>query len=188
MPYLNHIVCKINDALSKTVLKNGLIEGIAYQVTKKTDTGDQLFPAIYGGGLVERYIGIDDANSIIVYHRQIRNSYTKNQLIPNRYRQSTQMAMIVYAKKELLQVQTPDALESLIITTFPTRYQSHELSELSGLDDVNISITGSEMNPATVFAGEYRNVPFRLSADEIYFAVSYLLDLQFDNSCINICP
>lgn len=187
MPFINQIICKINNSLSTTSLTAGLIDGIAYQVTKKTDAGDQLFPAVFEGGLVEKYIGIDDSNSTIVYHRQIRNSYTKNQQIPNRYRQTTQMLMVVYANKNLLQVQTPDALESLIIKSFPTRLQGSQLEGLEGLDDVNISVTGSEMNPATVFSGEYRNVPYRLSPDEIYFSISYVLDFQFDNNCLDEC-
>lgn len=187
MPFLSQIVCKINNTLSTTSLTAGLIDGIAYQVTRKTDAGDQLFPAIFDGGLVEKYIGIDDSNSTIVYHRQIRNTYRKNQQIPNRYTQTTQMLMVVYGNKNLLQVQTPDALESLIIKSFPTRFEPEQLTGLEGLDDVNVSVVGSEMNPATVFAGEYRNVPYRLSPDEIYFSISYTLDIQFDNNCLEEC-
>lgn len=187
MPFLTQIVCKINNTLSVNSLKAGLIDGIAYQVTKKIDTGDQLFPAIFDGGLVEKYIGIDDSSSTIIYHRHIRNAYRKNPQIPNRYIQTAQMLMVVYANKNLLQVQTPDALESLIIKSFPTRFEPPQLIGLEGLDDVNISVIGSEMNPVTVFGGEYRNVPYRLSPDEIYFSVSYQLDIQFDNSCLDEC-
>lgn len=183
MPFLNKIVCKVNEALFTDALKAGVLEGIAYQVVKKTDSGDQLFPAIYGGGLVEKYIGIDDASSTIVYHRHLRNTYVKNPQIPNRYTQTAQMILVVYANKNLLQVQTPDEVEGLIIRNFPTRYEPQQLTEIEGVDNVNVSVTGSEMNPATVFGIEYRNVPYRISADEIYFSVSYTLEIQFDNNC-----
>ena len=35
MPYLSNIVCKLNDGIKRSALKNGLIDGIAYQVVRK---------------------------------------------------------------------------------------------------------------------------------------------------------
>lgn len=186
MPFLNQIVCKINAALPSG-LSAGLIDGIAYPVIKKTDTGDQLYPAIFDGSAVEKYIGIDDANSNIIYHRQIRNAYSKNAQAETRIIQSVQMLMVVYVKRELIDNATPDYVESLIIGAFPSRYESAQLTGLTGLDWVNVTVTGSEMNPRNVFGGEYQNVPYRLSPDEIYFSISYRLDIQFDKNCLEPC-
>lgn len=181
MPYLNNIVCKINNSLLATPLRDGILEGIAFQVTRKVDSGEQLFPATGDG----KDVSIDDSKKTVVYHRHIRNSYRKDLQMETHYTQTVQMLMVVYANKNL--IENADSLESLIIQAFPVRYEQPNIPDLTGVFNINVSVISSEMNPVTVFAGEYRNVPYRLSTDDIYFSLSYTLEIKFDNTCLDVC-
>lgn len=181
MPYLNNIVCKLNEGLKRSALKNGFIDTIAYQVVKKSDEGDQIFPAIYNGGNAE-YIGIDDSNPVIVYHRLLRNAYRKSTTYNDRFVQTAQMVMVVYANYQQVNA-TPDRVEALVIRYLPTQFAAEDL-DLAGMNFVNVQILGSDMNPRNVWATEYANVPYRIGIEQIYFSITYNLEIQFDITCL----
>lgn len=181
MPYLNEIVCLINNSF--TSFEKGERHGIAYQATKKTDSGEQLFP-VYLLNNEPKYIGIDDSKSSILYHRIVRTTYARDRLNDTRYTASVQMLLVVYGKNMDMRAEN---VEALLLSQFPDSYQNAALTGYTGLNSVRVQFTSTDMNPVSVFGGEYRNVPYRIAPEDVYFSVSYTIEMQFDKACVDIC-
>ena len=92
------------------------------------------------------------------------------------------MVMVVYANYQQVNA-TPDQAEAQVIRYFPTQFSAEDFS-LDGMNFVNVQIVGSDMNPRNVWATEYANVPYRIGVEQIYFSITYNLEIQFDITCL----
>jgi hypothetical protein len=181
MPYLNQIVAALNRELRQVTSLQGRYGGIAYQVQRELDTS-QIWPALFEEGKVEQYIGLDDTDNAVIYHRILSNTYGRDKNYPNTYTSATQMVMIVYVRRGATKL-TPDQAEALIISGIP---QTITLTT-QGLKHVSINVGNTNMNPLEVFPTEYRNVPYRLPADGILLSFRYTINAIFDKNCLSNC-
>lgn len=193
MPYLNEIIGRFNSELKANSLTDarfagGLFGGIAYQVTRETTDGDQIFPALFNNGEVERYIGVDDTFPLIVYHRVLNNSYSQDTKYTDTYVSTTNMVMVVYAKRSKVNL-TPDQVEAMIVGGFPQFIKTGTLEAmgLDGMMNVQFIPGTTTLNPLEVFAGEYKNVAYRLGADEVLFSIRYTILTTFNKDCLTNC-
>lgn len=196
MPYISNIVDWINVQLKANALKdarfqlgtlNGLAQLIPYSEAGK-DTITKFSPAIPG---TKKLIVPEDKQSIIAYHRLIRNSYSTAQ-------QSAQfgngnsltacisdMLMIVMADSERLKLSQPE-LEALIVQGLP---QAMPKADKEPLQLINVLVSNYESNFETIqiYNQEYRGVVFNAVPSFFMIGIKYRIEATFKKGCFQIC-
>ena len=201
MPFLNQQIQIINNALTGAALSDarfqaGRFEAIAVDVSRKdANTGSiQTFPAVMDKNYEAQEITVDDTYPIIIYHKILSKAYAfdKNPTGPNQYgdsnryvNETTSVKMVVYGKYAPLKL-TREQLEALITSNFPDSIAPVTIQPLK-LDNMVVTLKGSDLNSARVWQEEYKGIPLYLAPEDILFSVMYSIDTRFRKGCINIC-
>ena len=201
MPFLNQQIEIINSVLKSVSLADarfatGRFEAIAVDVSRKdADTGAiTTFPAVMDKNYEAQEITVDDAYPIIIYHKILSKAYVfdKNPTGPNQYgdgnryvNETTQVKMVVYGKYATLKL-TREQLEALITSNFPDNISPVSIQPLK-LDNMVVTLKGSDLNSARVWQEEYKGIPLYLAPEDILFSINYSIDTRFRKGCINIC-
>jgi hypothetical protein len=199
MPFLNQQIQIVNNGLLNLALKDarfqaGRFETIAVDVSRKdADTGAiQTFPAVMDKNYEAQEITVDDTYPIIIYHKILSKSYVAEKVPTgqfgdgNRYvNETTSVKMVVYGKYAALKL-TREQLEALITSNFPDNISPVTIQPLK-LDNMAVTLKGSDLNSARVWQEEYKGIPLFLAPEDILFSVMYSIDTRFRKGCINIC-
>jgi hypothetical protein len=194
MPFLNEQIGFVNASLQSTALADarfsaGRFEGIAVDVSRKTDSGIETFPAVMDQNYEAQPITVDDTYSIIIYHKVNNKTYAQEKSEfgdRNIYMIETlQVKMVVYGKYAALKL-TKEELESLITSNFPDNIPASNLAPLK-LDNMLVTLKGSNLNSSAVFNEEYKGIPLFLAPEDILFSVNYNVDTKYRKGCISIC-
>jgi len=181
---LNDFVSAINDHFSGLV--PGIkVYGIARSIVRRTGTVVETLPGIvsYKGEI--EYVGIDDVNSVRIYHKSVsisttqRNNGSGNNIgdIVNTYG----MAMFVYLDRAKLNL---DAEEFFLYlqANMPDNVKADPFAYIS------FRLTNVNLNPEQVFAAEYRGIEFSLPAEKTFFQVNYTIETVLKKQCFATCP
>jgi hypothetical protein len=201
MPFLTQQIEIINQALLNLALndarfKSGRFETIAYDVSRKdADTGAiTTFPAVMDANYEAQEITVDDTYPIIIYHKILSKAYAfdKAPTGPNQYgdgnryvNETTSVKMVVYGKYASLKL-TREQLEALITSNFPDSIAPVTIQPIK-LDNMVVTLKGSDLNSARVWQEEYKGIPLYLAPEDMLFSINYSIDTRFRKGCINIC-
>ncbi len=194
MPFVNEQIQIVNDSLQKLALSDarfssGRYEGIAVDVSRKTDTGIETFPAIMDANYEAQPISVDDTYPIIIYHKITSKAYAKEKGQYGDFEinviETSNVKMVVYGKYAALKL-TREQLEALITSNFPDQIATALIAPLK-LDNMTVNLKSSNLNSAQVFTEEYKGIPLFLAPEDILFSVAYTIDTRFRKGCIKIC-
>jgi hypothetical protein len=201
MPFLSEQIEIINSSLQSLALSDarfssGRFEAIAVDVSRKdADTGAiTTFPAVMDKNYEAQEITVDDTYPIIIYHKILSKEYAfdKAPAGPNQYgdgnryiTETASVKMVVYGKYAALKL-TREQLEALITSNFPDSIAPVSIQPLK-LDNMVVTLKGSDLNSARVWQEEYKGIPLFLAPEDILFSIMYSIDTRFRKGCINIC-
>jgi hypothetical protein len=196
MPFIDKQVEILNASLVSGLFGHkrfggGVVHGLANIINEAaTDTDDaKSFPVVYNENEEPKPVGVDDTYTLIVYHRATGQSFdTPDTSFGDGFgevKQTTSMVMVVYGSRTRLKL-SPETLAGLIILAMPNFYGKTELIG-SHLDTLFVEVTGSDLEPLSVFGAEFNGVDFSISPDEFMFKIEYSLKCEYRKTCLNIC-
>ncbi|MER3499784.1 MAG: hypothetical protein C4308_14760 [Chitinophagaceae bacterium] len=152
---------------------------------QKNDT-DQIFPVAFTKNGKGKYLGADDIQSIITYHkvnnftvsRESRLGYGDSR---GRIKNTYNMKLIVFLKRDITKVE-PDELALYIQNKLPEC-----TSSTNGIRLV-YNIGEVILNDRQVFDMEYKNVPYFVKPEHALMAINYTIESTFDTNCFNLIP
>ena len=196
MPFLKQQIDIINAKISEAALADkrfdgSQINGLASLANYKE--GDKVLtaPVIMDNNYEPKWVGLDDTFPAIIYHRAVGVSYSQINNSSqfgrgvNKLQQTCDMLMIVFGKYERLKL-TSEQFEALIAASFPDLVEQELIAPFK-LDSMLVTLVGSNLVGAQVYAGEYGGLPVYISAEDILFSVRYRIETQFRKNCFAIC-
>lgn len=161
------------------------VYGLAQTVIRVQGSEQDALP-----GLVERngeikYVGIDDVDSIIIYHKL--NGLTSTQQNkgigdrPGDVKNNYNMSAIAYWDRKRYN-KMPDEFMMIIQSRIP--------SIVTGLDKIKtlmIKPTGAVTNSIQVFSQEYNGTKFNLPSNANLMRIDYTIETTFNPDCLKEC-
>lgn len=185
MRYLNDIACSINDGLSANLPYHKLLAG----VTNSAKRGKDLFPAYVDNHGEMRYLGPDDDQDIIIYHKVNTIRFGKTGTAWGNGKQLeqhvAQMSMIVFGRRDKI-LMTADELAVMVQSVFPERLTNEALSNLN-FKSVSFKATDVNINSLQVFAEEFPSTEYFLKPEQFLFRFNYLIESIFLKGCFKTC-
>lgn len=192
MPILNDIVQQINEGLTSTLFSQSKrfsgskLYGICEQAVK-TGRQKEEFPSIVDLAGDGKYVGIDDKQNLIIYHRKqnlsisddtVNKGYGDN---PAGSINTYSMVMVVYMNRKKLNMEA-DELVVYLQKHFPYTLENKNFTYLSA------SIDSVILNTQQVFRTEYTNVNYFMKPEHALIAISYTIEGKPNLACFNRCP
>jgi len=193
MPYVKEQIDIINTALETGTLKDKRFSGSRYManvrdITTSLDGGNIVEPAAVNEYAQATKATPNDDYPLCIYHRVNNTIYNDNieQYGDNNplLDQLLDCSMIVYGKVTRLNL-TPEMLEAVIVSGFPTAIKSTIFPY--GLLMMTVSVKSSTTDQQAIWNQEYKNVPLSLSQEDIYIKVNYLITSRYKKDCVAIC-
>src|SRR6476620_300376 len=173
---LRKAINEINASLSK-VFKGMKLYGLAQTAYRQNGDQQDKFPQIVDLDGEGKYVGIDDTDPIIIYHRNtglitgrtIRQGYGDGfSDLVNTY----QMAMIIFQSQELTKL-FPEELFLYLQANFPEDIKSHPYKTIF------IRTTNVILNSQQIFSAEYAGANFLLPAEKSLLQINYTIESTF---------
>lgn len=197
MPFLKQQIEIINAELRGEVLsdkrfQSGRFESIAVDVSRlNANGGIETFPAIMSSNYEAQEIVVNDTYPVIIYHKVLNKAYANSPAAGNYGDGNRHMVekvdakMVVYGKYAALKL-SAEQLEALLATGFPDAIAKTKIAPLK-LDNMSVTLTGSNLNAAAVFQEEYKGFDLFLAPEDILFSMRYSIESRFRKGCFNIC-
>lgn len=182
---IDALLCLLNDRLKVANVNyaGGQYYGIAYPVSRTWEGKQQVFPTVIQGE-EPKFIAIDDAYPITVYHRILGKTFTQGQFddqIAN-----VQMSLVVFGVQKRLK-QFAEEVESQLISIFPDSFTQEEIQPFEGILGVRFRLSSTVFDPMVLFQREYRGVEYPVSSEFVYFAINYNIEIRFKKGCLDNC-
>ena len=192
MSYIATIVNFINAQLEAGFLKcsaydDKKVVGLA-QILPRMQEENKLeyVPSVVDNEGNAEYIGPEDDNDIIIYHRctgitvgkAILKTFGDNKPMDSNI---AKMCLVVFGRRDHLQM-TNYELAIYIQAAFPEAATKEILGELQ-FRAANINISEIILNDLQVFSEEFTNVVFFLKPDQFLFKVNYTIESAFLKAC-----
>lgn len=173
-------------AVLGTAFTGARVYGLAQSVVRSTGDGDQILPAVVDLSGEEKYVGLDDAGSVTIYHKAntIAVSEKSNSGYGDRRAFKTYLygnTMIVFLDRQATKLLPEDFILFL-------EANLEDNLKMENYRSVIIRIQNIILNSAQVFDSEYKNVPNRINPRYSLFAINYQIESVFDKSCFATCP
>lgn len=189
MPFQHEQIELINNSikssLNDTRFAGTYWGGIAKDVYRKSEGKESVHPGAIGVDGKEYYYGIDDKYPMIVYHKILTNSYAyaerqfgeqgKHRIV----RSNVKMVIASFQNRIRL---TANQLEAVISVNFPATVSTTDLNI-----ETRIILDGSDMRQRKVFNEEYQGIEYFLGVEHILFSISYTIETNYKQGCIDIC-
>lgn len=196
MPFLKQQIEIINSKLLASVFADkrfgGMsLNGLASLANYKAGEDTRTAPVIMDKDNEPQFVGLDDTYPATVYHRALGISYNTitnaSQFGRNvdKMAQTADMLLVVYGRFAPLRL-TSEQFEALITAGFPDLVEQGLLAPFK-LDSMIVTLVGSNLLGAQVYAGEYGGLPVYISAEDILFSVRYRIETTFRKNCFSIC-
>lgn len=131
----------------------------------------------------EKYIGVDDVNNLILYHRL--NSLTSSILPKNAYGNSAGDIVNTYSMWMFVFTQNifPEEISLYIQSQLP------DFIQLSPYKNIRTIFSGSVLDSQTVWNQEYKiGDQYALKQNQYLTRINYILETTFSKGCFRECP
>ncbi len=166
--------------------------GIAMLVSRETEDGEDHIPALLDSKGEAFYVGSDDINNLVVYHRMInttilsldeneKNSYGDQVIMGTR----TNMKMIVWGMTDATGRTQERALGD-VVASLPDIADFSFMSKYKGLKKVIFSASFANNDSDKVWAEEGGKNE-KPKTTMLLFSINYTIDTELDKSCYNLC-
>jgi hypothetical protein len=167
-----------------------MYNAIAINVSRADSTGSQIFPVVMSENYEAQPTAlVDDRYPIVIYHKILNKKYGLNaaQFGPRnkQVNETVLVKMVVYAKYSAIKM-TKEQLEALITANFPDDVDAALYLPYKFIN-MDVAMQSSNFTSEQVWAEEYRNVPYPLAPEDIYFSITYTLNTIWRKGCFQIC-
>lgn len=179
---VSNIITEVNKSIPECL--KAKVYGLA-QTVIRTRAGDEyeFLPGIVSDNGEVKYVGLDDTESIIIYHKckgitcntkpGRGDSYDVLNVYDN--------AMIVYSDRQKTKLR-PDELVLLIQANLPSTIT------LAPYMLIAVKFLNVVLNDQVVFLQEYKETDFRLPANKNLIQINYSIETTFQKRCFKECP
>jgi hypothetical protein len=192
MPVLNDTVQQINESLVSSLLskskrfQGAKLYGICEQAIKN-GSQKETYPSVFDLSGDGKYVGIDDQQSLIIYHRKQTVSVSEDTTHKGYGDNAAgsinvyNLSMIVFFSRKKIGLESDELALFLQrhIPPEPTNKNFHYLS---------VTINSVILNSQQVFRTEYSNVDYFLKPEHALIAINYSLEGKPNLACFNSCP
>lgn len=193
MPYLNRVVCELNEKLIKeafSFLPAGTIKayGLTESVIEAEEDNTKKYPAAIDDNGEATMIDIDDLYSLMMYHKldSITNSTEKLAMGDGQGNpvESANMALIVFAFRDKVKCGV-DMLEAVIKDKLPDVRANIRNNTGALLQNSIFRAGNSTFDKITLLGREYSSIP--LLPELLVFELKYRIDSTWRKGCLTIC-
>lgn len=190
MQYLERIVCLINENFKAVFTGKNMGKNRIFGLTQPVQRGKtDVIPACLVGG-EWKYVGVDDTDNLRMYHKLYTDSYELVQ--GSSYGRSggdekciSTLGLVVFGMRDRVKLSQYD-LKQLVNRNLIERISKAETSALK-LKSVIIGAVSANMDMASVFSQEYKNVPYALNEKHILFELKYQIEVTYQKECSPTC-
>jgi hypothetical protein len=145
------------------------------------------WPNIYDEQGQGTYVGVDDINPMMIYHRCLAIGFSTNAARPGFGDREDrvglfQMRMAVYGDRQRLHL-TNDELGMLIYANMPAIFQN-----LPNFGNVVIRTQSIVPNNMQAFRNEYERIEYFLRPEHQLININYTIESKINLNCFNQCP
>lgn len=196
MAKISDIVGIINRTLQDTQFgdkrfQRGDFYGIT-EVNEKADGEDftESYPAINDNAGDSQIIALDDRKNFFIYHKiedvDVENFIDDDDFGDARFVRTTYgMKCVLWADKRRIQLDRTQLLIGLT-SGIPGNLIRTSVAAL-GLYSVEITLTGADVDAASVYRGEYNTRKMALQTNHVMISQSYEVETIHRQGCIDIC-
>lgn len=178
------------DELNKTfsgVIPGLKAYGLARSIVRTVGSELELLPGVANKDGEITYVGIDDIDPVIIYHR---NSGIATARLTNRQGygdgysdlvNTYQMAMIVFINHKMTRLY-PEELFLFLQASMPDAAKSDPYKNIT-IRTINVIL-----NSQLVFSAEYAGTAFKLPVEKSLFQINYVIESTFNKNCFAKCP
>jgi hypothetical protein len=179
---LNEFISVINEPL-KT-----LIRGIkVYSIAEPVARGSQVVPVVVGNNGEITYVGPDDLQTVIIYHKvNALNSRPSTAIRgtgndPNATINVYSLSMIVWLDRKKTKLR-PEDMILYIQANMP-----YEIKADNYIQTV-VQIDSAVLNGQQVYGSEFQGVESKLPANQSMLQINYRIESTFKKKCFEKCP
>jgi len=182
---LRRFIDELNSNLSG-VIPGMKTYGLAQSIVRTVGSELELLPGVAGKDGEIKYVGIDDVEPVIIYHRNsgITTTRTARQGVGDGYSDlvnTYQMAMIVFIDHKKTKLY-PEELFLFLQANMPDAIKSEPYKAIV------IRTTNVILNSQLVFSAEYAGTAFKLPVEKSLFQINYVIESTFKKDCFAKCP
>ena len=160
--------------------------GLAQSIIRDVSGGQELIPALVDKEGESKYIGIDDAAPLTIYHKAnsigVTDKSNSGYGDARSHKVDTYFnSMIVFMDRKATNL-LPDELLLFIQANLPDEIK------ITNYKSVNIRIQNIILNSQQVLASEYQNTEYKIPPRFSLFAINYQIESVFDKGCFATCP
>lgn len=179
---LKTFIAQINESLQQA-FASGKLYGLSKTVAKTTGTVTEILPVLDG---TETYVGIDDVNAVIGYHKasNIQSLINKNSGfgdsqgdIHNVYTNN----LIVFVDSDKVKMEA-DEFATLVQLNFPDRIK------VENYKTVFVRVQNIILNSMQIYRSEYGDMEYKLKDRQNLISINYQIESVFDKNCFDKCP
>lgn len=187
---IDAVISQINTAFEPFTQhqRNTAIHGLARPVLRVKRLGDaevmQVIPCTVDRSGEGVEVGVDDAKSLIVYHKlnqlshAVRPGTGRGDAVGD-WLWTYNMSLVVYYGMDGLKMMPDELLLQL----------QHLLPKPGAIKPFKMAVVklgSSNLNAFQVHQQEYQGVPFRLKLNDILFSVNYTVEAYLDPKCVEL--
>lgn len=189
MPYLEEIICLINENYNVVFKDKNFAQKKIYGITQPIARKNEIIPA-YLEGRDWKYVGPDDTQNLILYHKLNSNVYemVQNSSYGRRGgmdKCTSNLSLVVFGLRNKLNVSQYE-LERLVNQYLIEVISKQDLTKLK-LQSVNIAPVSTNMDMNSVFNQEFKNIAYNLNEKHILFELKYQIEAIYIKDCFNNC-
>lgn len=168
------------------IQRESSVYGLAQSMLRTTGTVTELMPCIIQPDGEGKYIGLDDVNKLMIYHKlvnassvQVLNGAGDN---PGNLVNTYTLGMIVTWDRKAMDLMADEMLMLV---------QANTPLFIKGIPDMKLArirISSANLDTLQVIAQEYRSDNLRIPSNILMMQVNYTIELTFNPACIKTCP
>lgn len=192
MPFATDIIELLDNHLREKTLCDDVFvsanwAGIAYDATRR-NTADSLevFPATQNLNGEQFEVTLNDTYPLIVYHKILNKVYKpqggygntnteQSEIIDCRMVVASYTDRVGLSQENLEQLITSDFADNIARKYFPVNVQR-----------LCFTLKGSILDKQQVWALEYRNIPYDVKPNQILFALTYQIEVDYRKGCLTL--
>lgn len=183
---LNNLIEYINKPFEKFVEGIKLF-GLAESVLRVIGSVTETIPGIVGNDGEIKYVGPDDLQSLIIYHKVSALASRESDKIkgvgrePGAIQNAYSMAMFIWLDRKKVKLR-PDELFLYIQANMPFKIEADPYVQ------VFTRINSAVLNGQQVFDSEFKGVEYKLPAHQTMLQINYTIESTFKAKCFEKCP
>lgn len=180
-------ISAINDHLAGSLPagKGCRLYGLGQSILRKIGSEEQLMPCVMDNNGEYKYIGVDDLDTVALYHKctsvstQVKATNAVGDELGDLVDTYTN-SIVIYLDRTKARISEYDLLLH-IQSNMPTGFKAQPYKNNI------VRLTGANMNSRAIFEREYKGTTTALPAEKVLFEINYTIESIFKKNCFDKC-